>query len=57
MNSEQRWQVITRLLPFVAPKMQAIDNKIDLGELSEEQLDLIIYEITKNTSNEKQPDE
>lgn len=46
-----RLQVIAKLLPFVVPKMESINATIDYNKLSDEQLDMVINEITKEIDN------
>jgi hypothetical protein len=41
-----------KLLGYAVPKMQSVEAKIDLHNLSDEQLDLIINELNKNLDNE-----
>lgn len=48
-----RLQVITKLLPFVVPKMQAVTATIDYSKLSDEQLDSIITELTSEISDDE----
>lgn len=47
-----RLQVIAKLLPFVVPKMESINATVDYNKLSDEQLDTVINELTKDIDNE-----
>jgi hypothetical protein len=48
----QRVAIFEKLLAYSVPKMQAVQAKIDISRLSDEQLDAVIDEITKNVENE-----
>ncbi len=48
LEPHQRLQIFERLLQYTLPKMQSVNASIDLNTLSEDQLDAIISEITKN---------
>jgi hypothetical protein len=46
-----RLQIIARLLPFVVPKMESVNATIDIDKITDEQLDIVIDEITKDIDN------
>jgi hypothetical protein len=52
LEPHQRVSVFEKLLSYAVPKMQSVEAKIDLEKLSDEQLDIIINELTKDLSNE-----
>lgn len=41
----QRLQIITGLIPYVAPKMSAVQAELDLGAMSEAQINTLIQNI------------
>ncbi|MGB4013647.1 MAG: DUF5681 domain-containing protein [Bacteroidales bacterium] len=45
MTPRERWDVITKILPFIVPRLQAMQAKIDLNNLSDDQLKTIIEAI------------
>jgi uncharacterized protein (UPF0305 family) len=52
LEPRERWQVIEKLMAYTVPKMQSVEARIDLERLSDEQLNVIINELTKNLDNE-----
>lgn len=48
LEPHQRLQMFERLLQYTLPKMQSVSASIDLSTLTEEQIDTIISEITKD---------
>jgi uncharacterized protein (UPF0305 family) len=52
LESKDRLIMFERLMQYVVPKMQNITAKIDLDRLSDEQLDSVINELTKDIENE-----
>ena len=48
LESKERWQVIERLLQYITPKMQSVEAKVDLNNLTDAQLDTLISELTRN---------
>ena len=55
LEPQQRLATLEKLLNYIIPKQQSIEatiENIDLRSLSEEQLDLIINNITKDLSDE-----
>lgn len=48
LEPEKRLQIWERMLSYVLPKLQAIEAKMEFNQLSDEQIDTIIAELTKN---------
>lgn len=48
LKPEQKFQFFEKLLAYTLPKPQSIDLNLDFNRFTEEQLDLIIGEITKS---------
>ncbi|MBS9768311.1 MAG: hypothetical protein KGV44_12425 [Flavobacteriaceae bacterium] len=48
LEPKERLQVFERLLQYTLPKMQSVSANIDLNVLSDDQLNTIIEEITKD---------
>lgn len=48
LEPHQRWNVIEKLMQYTTPKMQSVEAKLDFSKLSDEDIDLIISEITKD---------
>ena len=44
--------MLEKLMSYVVPKMQSVEAKIDLNRLSDEQLDDVISELTKEFDDE-----
>jgi hypothetical protein len=49
VESKQRLYIMEKLLSFVVPKMQSIEAKTNFDNLTDEQLNTIIDELTKNS--------
>ncbi len=52
LEPEKRVLFFEKLLNYVLPKMQSVENQIDFTNLSETQIDTIINELLKNIENE-----
>jgi hypothetical protein len=52
LEAKDRLIIIERLIAYCVPKLQAIDGRIDLNKLSDEQMDVIISELTKQIDSE-----
>jgi len=52
LEPKDRLLILERLMQYTVPKMQAVTAQIDLNCISDEQLNQIIYELTKNIENE-----
>ena len=48
LEPKERIMIFERLLQYVVPKQQAVSAQIDLNTLSDEQLNTIINELTKD---------
>lgn len=48
LEPKERLLILEKLLQYVIPKKQAVDASVSLENLSDEQLDFIIDEITKD---------
>lgn len=47
LDPAERWRIIEKLMSYVVPKMKSVEAKIDLNSLSDEALDGLIRELTK----------
>ena len=47
MSPKERWEIIAKILQFIVPKIQAMNAKVDLNTLTEEQLTTIVESIKK----------
>lgn len=52
LTPRERLQILERLMGYVVPKQQAVSTKNDYSKLSDEQLDIVIAELTKEIPNE-----
>jgi len=52
LEPHQRVAIFEKLLAYSIPKMQATTAQIDFGSLSDEQLSIIISELTKDLNDE-----
>jgi len=52
LEPQQRVTIIERMLGYAIPKMSSVEAQIDFNKLSDEQLNTIINELTKNLENE-----
>jgi hypothetical protein len=52
LEPQQRVMIFEKLLSYAVPKMQSVEAKIDLNRLTDEQLDTIIVELSRNIENE-----
>jgi hypothetical protein len=53
LEPHQRLAIFEKLLGYVIPKMQSVEAQIDLNRLSDEQLDTIIAELSKQIDNDE----
>ena len=44
--------MLEKLMQYVVPKQQAVSAKVDFGKMSEEQLNRVINELTKEVKND-----
>jgi hypothetical protein len=52
LEPQQRVMFFEKLLSYSLPKLQSVEAKINLHDLTDEQLDRIIIELTKKIENE-----
>ena len=52
LEPQQRVLIIEKMLSYALPKMQSVEAKIDLNQISDEQLNVIINELTNSLSDE-----
>jgi hypothetical protein len=52
LEPHRRVTFFEKLLGYAVPKMQSVEAKVDLNRLSDEQLNMIINELTKEVDNE-----
>jgi len=45
MKPVERWSVVEKLMTYCLPKLQAVDAKIDIGRLSDTELDIVVNEL------------
>lgn len=45
LEPTERWRIVEKLMQYTVPKMQAVEAKIDLNRLTDEQLDNMINEL------------
>lgn len=48
LDPAERWRVVEKLMSYVVPKMQSVEAKINFDNLTDEQLDTIVAEMTKD---------
>lgn len=53
LEPKDRLQMLEKLMAYVVPKQQAVTAQIDYNNLSDEQLDMIIAELTKGTPDDE----
>jgi hypothetical protein len=52
LEPHQRVAILEKMLSYAVPKMQSVEARIDLNHLTDEQLDTVINELTKDIENE-----
>jgi hypothetical protein len=52
LEPQQRVMFFEKLLNYAVPKMQSVEAKIDLNNLTDEQLNTVIAELSKQIENE-----
>ncbi len=52
LEPKDRLQILEKLMQYVIPKQQAVSADIDFGRLTDEQLDAVIDQLTKDIGNE-----
>jgi hypothetical protein len=53
LEPQQRVMIFEKLLSYVVPKIQSVEAKVDLNRLTDEQLDGIIVELSKQVENDE----
>lgn len=53
LEPKDRLQVLEKLMQYVVPKQQAVQAEIDFNKLSDEQLDTLVGELTKDISDDE----
>lgn len=53
LDPVERWRVIEKLISYVVPKMQSVEAKVEFETLTDEQLDLLINELSKNIEDDE----
>ena len=52
LSPKERLQMLEKLMQYVVPKQQAVSAKVDFRKMSEEQLNRVINELTKEVEND-----
>ncbi len=52
LEPKDRLQILEKLMQYVIPKQQAVSADIDFGRLTDEQLDAVIDQLTKDIGDE-----
>jgi len=52
LEPKDRLLILERLMQYTVPKMQAVTAQIDLNCITDEQLDILINELTNNLNDE-----
>ena len=56
LEPKDRLAILEKFMSYTVPKMQSIQAQIDLNNLSDEQLDNLVFEITKNIDDNDNQD-
>ncbi len=51
LEPRDRLMVLEKLMQYVIPKQQAVSAKVDFEKLTDEQLDTLVVELTKNVED------
>ena len=57
LEPKERLQMLEKLMQYVVPKQQAVSATVEIDKLSDEQLDRMIYEITKEVDDESEDEQ
>jgi len=54
LEPKERWQIIEKLMQYTLPKLQSVEAQIEqhLDNLTDEQIDIIINQLTNSIENE-----
>jgi hypothetical protein len=47
MDDKELWDTFQKIFPYIVPKMQSMEAKIDFNQFSDEQIDQIINELQR----------
>jgi len=53
LEPKDRLQVLERLMQYVVPKQQAVQAEVDFNKMTDEQLDTLVSELTKDISDDE----
>lgn len=56
LEPKDRLMMLEKLMQYVVPKQQAVKAEIDFNQLSDEQLDTLVNELTKDIDNDTSND-
>lgn len=56
LEPKERLQILEKLMQYVIPKQQAVNATIDVDRLTDEQLDYLIEEVTKDLPTDEDTD-
>ena len=56
LEPKDRLMMLEKLMQYVIPKQQAVKAEIDFNQLSDEQLDALVDELTKGMNNDADSD-
>ena len=51
LKPKERLMVLEKFMQYTIPKLQSVQTKIDFNQLTDEQLDNLINELTKNVKD------
>lgn len=52
LEPKERLYILEKFMQYTTPKMQSVEAKIDFNRLSDEELDFIVSDLTKDLENE-----
>lgn len=55
LGPRERWAVIEKLMQYTIPRLQNVEGKFDLNNLTEEQLDIVIDRLLDEQKRKDQP--
>jgi len=53
LEPKDRLQVLEKLMQYVVPKQQAVQAEVDFNKMTDEQLDTLVSELTKDISDDE----
>ena len=54
LEPKDRWMVIERLMQYTLPKMQSVSADVELGGLTDEQVEIIVDKLLNSVENDNQ---